>query len=221
MRFTVRRPPLGEVSPCCHRPSGGDVACSVDVGAASARCAGLALEDRLALAIFRCGVPAHRASLRRVRGRDLLDPTVSLVLQPGGEKPPTAAADRPIQSALLSNTNTRLIDGPSRGASHRPHVEGFDPDRVEAARDVSGGLGLDTRWHAARQPKPHPAHLGHPHPTEPAVEPHKVMWFAAWLPTLLLLNREIPQVACVATVLQENHFLRSGGDNRNLDILAK
>ncbi len=34
MRFTVRRPPNGEVSPCCHRPSGGDVACSVDVGVA-------------------------------------------------------------------------------------------------------------------------------------------------------------------------------------------
>jgi hypothetical protein len=34
LRFTVRRPPTGAVSPCSHRPSGGDVACSMDVGVA-------------------------------------------------------------------------------------------------------------------------------------------------------------------------------------------
>jgi len=54
LRFTVRRPPSGEVSPCCHRPSGGDVACSVDVGIAPTGIAGFALEDRLALAVSGC-----------------------------------------------------------------------------------------------------------------------------------------------------------------------
>ena len=93
MRFTVRRPPIGEVSPCSHRPSGGDVACSVDVGVAPASSAGLALENRLALTVPGSDVPARRASLRRIRGRDLLDPTASLVLQTRGEQPPTAAAD--------------------------------------------------------------------------------------------------------------------------------
>jgi hypothetical protein len=49
LRFTVRRPPAGEVSPCGHRPSAGDVACSVVVGVAPSGSAGFALEDRLAL----------------------------------------------------------------------------------------------------------------------------------------------------------------------------
>ena len=140
MRFTVRRPPTGEVSPCGHRPSGGDVACGVDVGVAPSSSAGFALENRLALAVPGCDVPARGASLRRIRGRDLLDPTVSLVLQTRGEQPPTAAADRPVQPALLSNAHTGLLHSSPRSAGHRPHVKGFDPDRVEAARNVSGGF---------------------------------------------------------------------------------
>ncbi len=140
LRFTVRRPPIGEVSPCCHRPSGGDVACGVDVGVAPAGSAGFALEDRLALAVFGSDVPARGASLRRIRGRDLLDPTISLVLQTRGEQSPAAAPDGPVQSAFLSNANTGLLDSSPRAAGHRPHVKGFDPDRVESARNVSGGF---------------------------------------------------------------------------------
>src|SRR5258708_27223688 len=81
LRFTVRRPPTGEVSPCCHRPSGGDVARSIDVGVAPTSIAGLALEHRLTLAIPGCDVPTRGAALRRVRSRDLLNPAESLVLQ--------------------------------------------------------------------------------------------------------------------------------------------
>jgi hypothetical protein len=51
LRFTVHRPPIGEVSTCCHRPSGGDVACSVHVGVAPTGSAGFTLEDRLTLAV--------------------------------------------------------------------------------------------------------------------------------------------------------------------------
>ena len=93
LRFTVRRPASAEVSPCCHRPSGGDVACSVHVGVARPCVAGFALENRLALAVSGCDVPARRASLRRVCSRDLLDPTVSLVLQTRGEQTPSASAE--------------------------------------------------------------------------------------------------------------------------------
>ena len=143
MRFTVRRPASAEVSPCCHRPSGGDVACCVDIGVAPASRAGFALENRLALTVPRRDVPARGASLRCKRGRDLLDPTTSLVLQTCDEKPPTAAADRTVESTLLSNAHTRLLDGTARGAGHRPHVKCFDPDRVEAPRNVSSGF-LDT-----------------------------------------------------------------------------
>src|SRR4051812_12483904 len=38
LRFTVHRPASAEVSPCCHRPSGGDVTCSVPVGVARRAC---------------------------------------------------------------------------------------------------------------------------------------------------------------------------------------
>jgi hypothetical protein len=140
LRFTVRRPASAEVSPCCHRPSGGDVACSVHVGVARPGCAGFALEHRLALAVLERDVPAHRASLRRVRGRDLLDPTASLVLQTPGEQTPSAAADATVQTALLSNTHAGLLDRSTRTAGHRTYVKGFDADRVEAPRDVRGGF---------------------------------------------------------------------------------
>ena len=284
MRFTVRRLPNGAVSPCCHRPSGGDIACSVDVGVAPTGSTGLALENRLALAVPGSDVPARRASLRRERGRNLLDPTVGLVLQTCGEKPPTTAADRPIQATLLSNTHTWQLDSSPRRAGHRPHVKGFDPDRVEAARNISRGflhpvlapidltrlefrdrpfrspapvratlgpgepllqhpqplgltwsqtrcvqqftgrqrsrhgkptvntdhaaitwtrnrvrdvgerdmptaspitgdpVGLDTLRHRPRQPEPHPAHFGHPHPTKAAIQSHNVVRFDRDLP---------------------------------------
>ena len=140
MRFTVRRPPTGEVSPCCHRPSSGDVACGVDVGVAPPSITGIALEDRLALAVLGSDVPAHGASLRRVRRRDLLDPTVSLVLQTRGEKTPTASVYSSVQPPLLSNVHAGLLNSSPCTAGHRAHVKGFDADRVEAPRDVSGGL---------------------------------------------------------------------------------
>jgi hypothetical protein len=139
LRFTVHRPASAEVSPCCHRPSGGDVALSVHIGVARPRGAGLALENRLALAVFGCDVPARPASLRRVRGRDVLDPAESLVLQTRSQKPPTASADSPVKTAFLSNTQTRLLHGAPRTAGHRSHVKSFDADRVEAPRDVSAG----------------------------------------------------------------------------------
>ena len=140
MRFTVRRPPTGEVSPCCHRPSGGDVACSVHVGVAPASIAGFALEDRLALAVPGYDVPARRATLRRVRSRDLLDPAESLVLQAGGEKPPAAAADRPVEPTFLGHSHPRLLDSSPRGTDHRPHIEVLDSDHVEPPGKISGGF---------------------------------------------------------------------------------
>jgi hypothetical protein len=70
LRFTVHRPPCGEVSLCWYRPSGGDVAGSVHVGVERPGFAGDAREDRLALAVFGCDMPAGGASLRGVRGRN-------------------------------------------------------------------------------------------------------------------------------------------------------
>ncbi len=140
MRFTVRRPAGAEVSPCCHRPSGGDVASCVHVGVACSGVAGRALENRLALAAPGSDVPARRASLRRVRGRDLLDPTISLVLQTRGKQTPSASTDASVEAALLRNTHAGPLDSAPRTAGHRTHIKGFDADPVEAPRDVSGGL---------------------------------------------------------------------------------
>jgi hypothetical protein len=134
LRFTVRRPADAEVSACCHRPSGGDVACCVEVGVARPCGAGFALEHRLALAVSGRDVPAHRATLRRVGGRDLLDPTVSFVLQPCCEQTPTTAADAAVETAFLGDLPTGLLNNASRTTRHRPHIQGFDPNRVEAAR---------------------------------------------------------------------------------------
>ena len=36
--------------------------------------------------------------------------------------------------------DTRLLDRAARGAGHRPHVEGLDPDHVEPPREVGGGF---------------------------------------------------------------------------------
>ena len=140
MRFTVRRPPSGEVSPCSHRPPGGDVACSVDVGVAPSGRACFALEDRLTLAVSGRDVPACGASLRRVRGRDLLDPAGSLVLQASDQLAPTTSADRAVKPAFLSDSDTRSLNSAARGTGHRPDVEVLDPDHVDPPCQIGGGL---------------------------------------------------------------------------------
>ena len=309
MRFTVRRPASAEVSPCCHRPSGGDVACCVHVGVARPRIAGIALENRLTLTVFGSDVPACGASLRRVRGRYLLDPTASLVLQSRGEQTPTASKDATVQPALVCHPHAGPLDGAPRRSRHRSHVEGFDADRVVPLRNVSGGLfepvlasvglqrlqlrdrefrastsvgaalgaseallqhlqplglpatqargvqqltsrqcrrhgnttvdthhapvtrssdrirdmgerdmpatcpvagdpvGLDPFWDRSRHAEAHPADLGHPHPTEPAVQLLNVMRFDRNLPESLVHTGFAPCRAAMRSVEKVAHRL--------------
>ena len=140
MGFTVRRPADAEVSPCCHRPSGGDVACGVDVGVTRPRAAGDALENRLALAVFRRDVPAVGASLRRIRCGDEFEPPLGLVLQAGDQQSPPLAADLAVEAAFLRDVTPRTVTSPARGAGHRTHTQILDADGVEAARQIGGGL---------------------------------------------------------------------------------
>ena len=72
MRFTVRRPGQHPASPCSHRPSGGDIACRIHIGVALMS-TGDASENRLALTVLWCTVPAGRTGLRREYGIDPLD----------------------------------------------------------------------------------------------------------------------------------------------------
>src|SRR4029077_14538640 len=116
--------------------SGGDVACSVDVGVAPACNAGLALEDRLALAVSGCDVPAGGATLRRVSSRDLFDPAESLVPQTCDQLAPATSSDRAVEPTFLSDSRPRVRDGAARRPGHRPHVKSLDPDPLEPPRQV-------------------------------------------------------------------------------------
>jgi hypothetical protein len=140
LRFTVRRPASAEVSPCCHRPSGGDVACGVHVGIARPRVAGDALENRLALAVFRRDMPAVGASLRRVRRWDEFEPPQGLVLQPGHQQSPPLAVDLAVEATFLRDVGARVFTSTARRAGHPTHLEVLDADGLETARHIGGGL---------------------------------------------------------------------------------
>jgi hypothetical protein len=140
LRFTVHRPAGAEVSPCCHRSSGGDVACGVHVSVARARAAGGALENRLVLAVFRRDMPAVGASLRRVRCRDEFEAPQSFVLQPGNEQSPPLAVDLTVEAPFLRDVGARAFPATARRAGHGPYIQVFDADGVEAARQIGGDL---------------------------------------------------------------------------------
>ncbi len=140
MRFTVRGPASAEVSPCCHRPSGGDVACGVDVRIARARTADDALENRLALAVCWRHVPAVGASLRRVSCWNEFKPPQSLMLQPGNQQSPPLAADLTVEASFLRDVGARAFTSPARRSGHSTQIQVLDADGVEAARQIGGGL---------------------------------------------------------------------------------
>ena len=110
LRFTVHRPASAKVSPRCHRPSGGDVACGVHVSIARPRTAGDTLEDRLALAVFRRDMPTLRTSLRRIRCWNNFKAPRGLVFQTGHRQSPPVAADLAIEAAFCAT----LVPGQSR-----------------------------------------------------------------------------------------------------------
>jgi hypothetical protein len=140
LRFTVHGPASAEVFPCCHRPSGGDVACGVDVGVARPRTAGDALENRLALTVFRRDMPAVGASLRRVGRWDEFEPPKGFVLQPGNQQPPPLAPDLAVEASLLRDVGARAVPSAARRAGHSPYLQILDPDGVEATRQIGAGL---------------------------------------------------------------------------------
>lgn len=139
MRFTVRRPPNGEVSPCCHRPPGGDVACRVHIGIA-AEPAAHAPKHRLALAAFRCDMATVRTLLRCVPGFDLLHPTDSFFSQTSNQHPPPVGEDTAVQPCLLPDLGTGPIGRALGGTRHVLDVELFNSENVEPTCKISAGL---------------------------------------------------------------------------------
>jgi hypothetical protein len=140
LRFTVHRPPNGEVSLCWYRPSGGNVSRCVHVGVARAGLAGHTRKDRLALAVFGCDVPTSSASLRRVHRRDPFESSRDLVVEAGNQPTPPLTTDFTVEAPLLCHPHPRLVKRAARRASHRSHVEVLHPNGVEPARQVGGGL---------------------------------------------------------------------------------
>ena len=140
MRFTVHRPASAEVSPCCHRPPGGDIACGVHISVARARTAGDAQENRLTLAVFGRDMPAGRASLRRVRSWNEFDPPRSFVLQPGNQQSPPVAVNLTVEASFLRDLGARALTSTAPRAGHSTHMQILDTDGVEAARHIGRGL---------------------------------------------------------------------------------
>jgi hypothetical protein len=154
LRFTVRRPPCGEVSLCWDRPSGGDVAGRVDVGVARPRAAGDAGEDRLALAVFGCDVPAGGASLRRVRSRNAFESARSFLVEAGNKPTPPSTTDRAVEAPLRCDPNARLFEGSAHRAGHRLNLEVLHANGVEPAGQIGRGL-LDPVASPVRLARPH------------------------------------------------------------------
>ena len=140
MRFTVHRPASAEVSPCCHRPSGGNIPCGVHVSITRARTAGDALENRLALTVFRRDMTAVRASLRRVCSCNELEPPRRFVLQPGNQQSPALAVNLTVEATFLRDIGARGFDSTARRAGHGPQMQILDAYGVEPARHIGGRL---------------------------------------------------------------------------------
>jgi hypothetical protein len=140
LRFTVRRPARVEVSPCCHRPSGGDIPCGVYVGIERPRTTGDANENRLALATFSCDVPASRASLRRIGGWNKFETRCGLVFEPSNQHSPSLAADLTIEAPFLGDAGTWTLASTARRAGHGAHVQVLDANGVVTARQIGAEL---------------------------------------------------------------------------------
>src|SRR5690606_22246048 len=129
------RPGNPKPFPRSHRmPCGGipDVPgrVHISVGGVSA---GPAPVTCLALARFPVHDPARRATLARVRGIDLHDPSRSLVLQAGYELSPPGGEDAPVEPRLLPDVTARRVEGAFRRADHVGDLQVLDDDHVEPA----------------------------------------------------------------------------------------
>jgi hypothetical protein len=140
LRFTLHRPSQNSaVSTCCHGMSCGDISGRVHIGVRPVP-ARNAYESRLALTTLGSDVLAGITGLRRVRRVDFLDSSGCFLFQPAREQAPPRVEDAPVEPGLLCDVPIRLLDGSPRRSGHGLDVEVLDPDHVEAAGEVCGGL---------------------------------------------------------------------------------
>jgi hypothetical protein len=139
LRFAVRGPGNPVASPRSHGVPRRDVPSRVHVGV-DRQTADAAPEPRLALSRLRVAVPAARASLRRVRGVDLLYPPGCFPLQPTHQQAPTRPHDLPVEPSFGPDVPARIPDGPLGRARHVLYLKVLDTNYIEPPRDVCTGF---------------------------------------------------------------------------------
>jgi hypothetical protein len=104
------------------------------------------------------------------------------------------------------NTTVDTDHAPIVGASDR--VGDVGKRHVPAACAITGDpIGLHSPWDRPRQPKAHPADLGHPHLTQPAIQILNVMRFNADLPKPFMPSPSAPRRAAVRSSKKVAHRL--------------
>jgi hypothetical protein len=151
LRFAVRRLGNPYASPRSRRPSDGDIARSVNVCVAYVS-AGIAGEDGLALACLRIHLPACRATLRSVCGRNLLNSSLGLLIKAGNEHSPGIFEYPSVKSCFLGNASAGFCGGAPCRARHCLHIERFDSDQIEAYRQVRCDLFAPVLTHVRLMP---------------------------------------------------------------------
>lgn len=137
--FAVRRPGRCPASSRSHRPSGGDVLGGVDIGV-TAIAAGHTLKDRLALAGFRCGMPAGRTPLRGICRADLLDSAGGLVAKARDQEAPALRQNASIESSFLANVPSGCLHASASGPGHIRDAQILDTNNVESSSKVGRKL---------------------------------------------------------------------------------
>ena len=119
-----------------------------------------------------------------------------------------ARSNSPVDSAAATATPRSMPTTlPSPGPVDR--VGDVGERDMPAAGPITGNpVGLDPLRHRPRQPKPHPAHLGHPHPTKTAVQPHDVMRLEPDLPKPFMHTGLAPRRPPVRAGKEVVHGLR-------------
>jgi hypothetical protein len=95
-----------------------------------------------------------------------------------------------------------------------------ESDMPAASPSTSNPVGLDTLWHRSRQPKSHPPHLRHPHPTKAAVQPLHVERFHSDLPKTVVHISFSPCWTAVRAVEEVLHGLYEIAQRLLLNRLA-
>ena len=139
MRFAVHPLWRPRASPRSHGVSRRDIPGRIRVSVAR-EAAGIAGEERLALATLRCDVPAPRAALACEGGIDPFYSARGLFLQTPNQQTPAGSHNLAIQSGLLADVPARCLGGSFGRTRHVADLEVLNPDHVEPPCQIRADL---------------------------------------------------------------------------------